>query len=447
MAIKRVLIANRGEIALRAIRTFKEMGIESVVIYSSADKDAAYLDMADLRVCVGGPKPKDSYLNIPAIITAAELSGADAIFPGYGFLSENAHFAEICNHHNIEFMGPDARVISLMGNKSKAKETMIKAGVPVIKGSEGAIDSVDEALRIADQIGYPIMLKASSGGGGRGMRIVEEPKKLEQAFLSAEAEAVGAFGDGSIYMEKYIDSPRHIEVQLLGDKHGNVVHLGGRDCSLQRRHQKIIEESIGDSIPAKVRDKLFETAVNAAKFIEYEGAGTMEFLVDRDNNFYFMEMNTRLQVEHPVTEMITGIDLIEWMVRIANGERLFPQESINFRGHSIECRITAEDPKSFMPSAGLITKMILPGGMNVRVDTHAYAGYNIPPYYDSMIGKLIVWAEDRKSAISRMSRALDEFVIEGIKSTVEFHKMMMKSDDFIEGRIHTGYLEMFDLSS
>lgn len=447
MAIKRVLIANRGEIALRAIRTFKEMGIETVAIYSSADKDAAYLEVADLRVCVGGPRPKDSYLNIPAIITAAELSSADAIFPGYGFLSENAHFVEICNHHNIEFMGPDAKVISLMGNKSKAKETMIKAGVPVVRGSEGAIESVDEALKLADEIGYPVMLKASSGGGGRGMRIVEEPKKLEQAFLSAEAEAMSAFGDGSIYMEKYIDSPRHIEVQLLGDKHGNVVHLSGRDCSLQRRHQKIIEETIGNSVPADVRDKLFETAVNAAKFIGYRGAGTMEFLLDKDNNFYFMEMNTRLQVEHPVTEMITGIDLIEWMVRVTNGEKLFSQESIDFKGHSIECRITAEDPRSFTPSAGLITKMIFPGGMNVRVDTHAYAGYNVPPYYDSMIGKLIVWAESREAAISRMARALDEFVIEGIKSTVEFHKVMMKNDDFIKGKIDTKYLEKFNVFS
>jgi len=446
MAIKRVLIANRGEIALRAIRTLKEMGIETVAIYSSADKDAAYLDFADLRVCIGGPRPKDSYLNIPAIITAAELSGADAIFPGYGFLSENPHFVEICSHHNIEFMGPEAKVISLMGNKSKAKETMIKAGVPVVRGSEGSLESVQEALNLADEIGYPVMLKASSGGGGRGMRIVEEPGKLEQAFLAAESEAISAFGDGAIYMEKYVDSPRHIEVQILADGHGNVVHLGGRDCSLQRRHQKIIEETLGDSVPQDIKEKLFKTAVDAAKFIGYIGAGTMEFLLDKDNNFYFMEMNTRLQVEHPVTEMITGIDLIEWMVRVANGERLFSQDSVVFKGHSIECRITAEDPKTFTPSAGNISKMIPPGGMNVRVDTHAYSGYSVPSYYDSMIGKLIVWGESRDVAIKRMSRSLDEFVIEGIKTTIPFHKIMMKNDDFLNGRIHTKYLESFSIS-
>jgi len=446
MAIKRVLIANRGEIALRAIRTLKEMGIETVAIYSLADKDAAYLDFADLRVCIGGPRPKDSYLNIPAIITAAELSGADAIFPGYGFLSENPHFVEICSHHNIEFMGPEAKVISLMGNKSKAKETMIKAGVPVVRGSEGSLESVQEALKLADEIGYPVMLKASSGGGGRGMRIVEEPGKLEQAFLAAESEAISAFGDRAIYMEKYVDSPRHIEVQILADGHGNVVHLGGRDCSLQRRHQKIIEETLGDSVPQDIKEKLFKTAVDAAKFIGYIGAGTMEFLLDKDNNFYFMEMNTRLQVEHPVTEMITGIDLIEWMVRVANGERLFSQDSVVFKGHSIECRITAEDPKTFTPSAGNISKMIPPGGMNVRVDTHAYSGYSVPSYYDSMIGKLIVWGESRDVAIKRMSRSLDEFVIEGIKTTIPFHKIMMKNDDFLNGRIHTKYLESFSIS-
>lgn len=443
MAIKRVLIANRGEIALRAIRTFKEMGIQSVAIYSTADKDAAYLELADVKVCVGDARPKDSYLNIPAIITAAELSECDAVFPGYGFLSENPHFVEICSHHNIEFIGPSAKVISLMGNKSKAKETMIAAGVPVVEGSEGALESVDEAFELAEKIGYPVMLKASSGGGGRGMRIVEDAKKLEQAFLSAESEAISAFGDGSLYMEKYIDSPRHIEVQLLGDKHGNAIHIGGRDCSLQRRHQKVIEETISETLPAEVRDRLYETAVKAAKHIGYHGAGTIEFLVDKDNRFYFMEMNTRLQVEHPVTEMISGMDLVEWMIRVANGEKIPTQEAIKFHGHAIECRISAEDPKTFIPSAGEITKMILPGGMNVRVDTHAYSGYRVPPYYDSMIGKLIVWALDRQSAIRRMSRALEEFHVDGIKTTVPFHKIMMQNDDFINGKVDTKYLERF----
>jgi acetyl-CoA carboxylase biotin carboxylase subunit len=443
MGIKRVLIANRGEIALRAIRSLKESGKEAVAVYSTGDKDASYLNIADVKVCIGGVKAKDSYLNIPAIITAAELSECDAIFPGYGFLSENPHFVEVCEHHGLKFIGPNAKTISLMGNKSKAKETMIKAGVPVVPGTAKPLDSVDEAKKVAKEIGYPVILKASSGGGGRGMRIVENEANVEKAFLSAESEAIAAFGDGAIYIEKFIDSPRHVEVQILGDSHGNVVHLGDRDCSLQRRHQKLIEESLSTFISEKTREKLYKTTIEAAKFIGYEGAGTIEYLVDKDENFYFMEMNTRLQVEHPVTEMVTGVDIVDWMVKIAEGEKLFAQEDVKFSGHSIECRITAEDPKRFMPSAGEITKMIAPGGMHVRFDSHAYGGYFVPPYYDSMIGKLIVWGVDRDDAINRMKRALDEFSIEGIKTVIPFHKEMMRNDDYICNRIDTRYLERF----
>lgn len=443
MPIKRVLIANRGEIALRAIRSLKESKKESVAVYSVGDKDASYLNMADVKVCIGGVKSKDSYLNIPAIITAAELSESDAIFAGYGFLSENPHFVEVCEHHGKKFIGPNAKTIALMGNKSKAKETMIKAGVPVVPGTAKALESVDEAKKIAGEIGYPVILKASSGGGGKGMRIVENENSVEKAFLSAESEAIASFGDGSIYIEKFIDSPRHVEVQILGDKYGNVVHLGDRDCSLQRRHQKLIEESRSTFISEETRQKLYNTTLEAAKFIGYEGAGTIEYLVDKDENFYFMEMNTRLQVEHPISEMITGIDIVDWMVKIAEGEKLFSQEDIKFSGHSIECRITAEDSKKFIPSAGEITKMFVPGGMHVRFDSHIFGGYFVPPYYDSMIGKLIVWGVDRSEAINRMKRALDELSIEGIKTTIPFHKEMMKNDDYISNRIDTRYLERF----
>ncbi len=439
--IKKILIANRGEIALRAIRTIKEMGKQAFCVYSTADKDASYLKFADASVCIGGPKSSESYLNIPAIITAAEILGADAIFPGYGFLSENHTFVEICKHHAIEFIGPNPDTMVMMSNKSKAKDVMREAGIPVIHGSDGAIKGVEEAKKLANSMGYPVILKAAAGGGGRGMRVVQNENQIQNAFLSAESEAISAFGDGTIYMEKLIEEPRHIEVQIIGDKHGNVVHIGERDCSTQRRHQKLIEESPALFLDDETRKKLHETAVTAAKHIKYSGAGTFEFLVDKDKNFYFMEMNTRLQVEHPVSEMVSNLDIVEWMIRVAQGEKLFSQNSIRFHGHSIECRITAEDPETFMPNPGKITGWIAPGGRKVRIDTHAHAGYVVPSNYDSMIGKLIVWGETRVEAIKRMKRALDEFNITGIKTTISFHKKMMDNVDFIENRVHTKYLE------
>lgn len=445
--IQRILIANRGEIALRAIRTIQEMGKQAIAIYSTADKNTHYLDVADAKVCVGRDKSSQSYLNIPAIMSAAELFDADAIFPGYGFLSENQNFVEICAHHNIEFIGPSSEVMVLMSDKSKAKDVMKEAGVPVIMGSDGALKDYKEAQKVAEEIGYPVILKAAAGGGGRGMRVVEKPELLKNLYLAAESEAVSAFGDGTIYMEKFIRNPKHIEVQILADKHGNVVHIGERDCSAQRRQQKLIEEAPAVVLKEEVRQKLLETAVKAAKYIGYVGAGTFEFLLDANyEDFYFMEMNTRLQVEHTVSEMISGLDLVEWMIRIAEGEKLPPQESITFKGHSIECRITAEDPEKFYPCPGKITKWVSPGGANVRLDTHAYGGYSVPMHYDSMIGKLIVWGHDRQEAIIRMHRALKEFCIEGIKTTIPFHIKMMENKDFHDSAIHTKYLEQVFLS-
>ncbi|CUU40319.1 MULTISPECIES: acetyl-CoA carboxylase biotin carboxylase subunit [Helicobacter] len=440
--IQKILIANRGEITLRAIRTIQEMGKEAIAIYSTADKDAYYLDVADAKICVGGDKSNESYLNIPAIMSAAELLKADAIFPGYGFLSENQNFVEICSHHGIEFIGPTADVMVLMSDKSKAKDVMKEAGVPVILGSDGALKDYKEAQKIADEIGYPVILKAAAGGGGRGMRVVEKPEMLKNLYLAAESEAVSAFGDGTIYMEKFIRNPKHIEVQILADKHGNVLHIGERDCSAQRRQQKLIEESPAIVLKPEVRKRLLETAVKAAQYIKYVGAGTFEFLLDANyEDFYFMEMNTRLQVEHTVSEMVSGLDLVEWMIRIAEGEKLPNQESISFKGHSIECRITAEDPEKFYPCPGKITKWVAPGGANVRLDTHAYGGYVVPMHYDSMIGKLIVWGKDRTQAINRMHRALREFCVEGVKTTIPFHIKMMQNRDFIASNIHTKYLE------
>lgn len=441
MSVEKILVANRGEIALRAIRTIKEMGKISIAIYSSADKGAKYLDLADAKVCIGSQKSSASYLNIPAIITAAELYGADAIFPGYGFLSENQNFVEICRHHGIKFIGPDSEVMQLMSNKSQAKDVMREAGVPVIPGSKEPLKDVEDAKRVALEVGYPVILKAASGGGGRGMRIVESEDKMQNAYLAAESEAISAFNDGTIYMERYIDKPKHIEVQILADEHGNVVHLGERDCSLQRRHQKLIEETPAPTLSQSTREKLLKTAVDAAKHINYIGAGTFEFLLDSDENFYFMEMNTRLQVEHPISEMVSGVDIVEWMIKIANGEKLFSQDSISFRGHSIECRITAEDPIKFTPCAGKIDSFIAPGGRGVRIDSHAYSGYVVPMYYDSMIGKLIVWDENRERAILKLKRALLEFEITGIKTTIPFHLDMTSNSDFLNGAIHTKYLE------
>ncbi len=439
--LERILIANRGEIALRAIRTIKEMGKKAIAIYSKADKDAHYLQLADAAICIGGEKSSESYLNIPAIISAAEIAEADAIFPGYGFLSENQQFVEICNLHGIEFIGPSLEVMQLMSDKSKAKEVMKEAGVPVVPGSDGAIGSVEEAKKVAKEIGYPVILKAASGGGGKGMRVVEDESYIENAFLAAESEAISAFGDGTIYMEKFIKNPRHIEVQLLGDKYGNVVHLGERDCSLQRRHQKMIEESPAIFLDDATRAKLHDVAVKAAKAIGYENAGTIEFLVDADRNFYFMEMNTRLQVEHPVSEMVSGIDIVEWMIRIAEGEKLFSQEEVQLKGHAMECRINAEDPQKFIPSPGKIKTWIVPGGKDVRLDSHVYCNYIVPPYYDSMIAKLIVWGESREKAIAKMKRALDEFEVGGIKTTIDFHRKMMDNPDFISNNFDTKYID------
>ncbi|GAA6993703.1 acetyl-CoA carboxylase biotin carboxylase subunit [Helicobacter pylori] len=440
--LSRILIANRGEIALRAIQTIQEMGKESIAIYSIADKDAHYLNTANAKVCIGGAKSSESYLNIPAIISAAELFEADAIFPGYGFLSENQNFVEICSHHSLEFIGPSAKVMALMSDKSKAKSVMKEAGMPVIEGSDGLLKSYQEAEEIADKIGYPVIIKAAAGGGGRGMRVVEDKSRLKNLYLAAETEALSAFGDGSVYLEKFINKPKHIEVQILADKHGNVIHVGERDCSVQRRQQKLIEETPAVVLEESVRKRLLETAIKAAKYIGYVGAGTFEFLLDSNmKDFYFMEMNTRLQVEHTISEMVSGLNLIEWMIKIAQGEKLPEQESFSLKGHAIECRITAEDPKKFYPSPGKITEWIAPGGVNVRLDSHAHAHYVVPTHYDSMIGKLIVWDENRERAIAKMKRALKEFKVEGIKTTIPFHLEMLENADFRQAKIHTKYLE------
>jgi acetyl-CoA carboxylase biotin carboxylase subunit len=441
--IKRILVANRGEIALRAIRTIKEMGKTAVAVYSTADRDALYLKYADVAVCIGSEKSANSYLNIPAIIAAAEVTESDAIFPGYGFLSENEHFVEVCEKHGIAFIGPSTTVMNLMSDKSKAKDVMKAAGIPVIPGSEGIITNMDDAKKVAAEIGYPVIMKASAGGGGRGMRVVEDESYLENAYLAASSEAESAFGDGSIYMEKYIKKPRHIEMQIIADKYGNVLHLGERDCSLQRRHQKLIEESPAIILDEKTRQELHKTAVQATKYIKYENAGTFEFLADENKNFYFMEMNTRLQVEHPVSEMVSGVDIIELMIRVAEGEELPSQDTITLKGHAIECRITAEDPVRFLPNPGKIKQWIVPGGRNVRVDSHCYAGYIVPSHYDSLIGKLIVWGETREKAIAKMQEALREFEVSGIKTTIDFHKKMMANPDFISNNYDTKYLENY----
>ena len=442
--IKRILVANRGEIALRAIRTIKEMGKEAVAVYSKADKGSEYLKLADAAICIGDGPSSSSYLNIPAIISAAEISQCDAIFPGYGFLSENQHFVEICTHHNIKFIGPTPEVMVLMSDKSKAKDVMIAADVPVVPGSDGAITNIEDAKARAKVVGYPVILKAAQGGGGRGMRVVEEESYLENAFLAAESEAITAFGDGTIYMEKFIKDPRHIEVQVIADAHGNVLHVGERDCSMQRRHQKLIEESPAVVLTQEVREKLWAAAVRATKYIKYEGAGTFEFLLDANLDFYFMEMNTRLQVEHTVSEMVSDLDLVKMMIEVAEGKELPSQDSIELKGHSIECRITAEDPIKFLPSPGKIKTWVAPGGKDVRIDTHAHAGYIVPMIYDSMIGKLIVYGKTREEAIARMHRALSEFTISGIKTTIPFHLKMMENPDFVSNNFNTKYLEKYN---
>ena len=442
---KKILIANRGEIALRVIRTCKEMGIKTVALYSTADKDSLHVRFADEAVCIGKPASVDSYLNIPHIMAAAEITNADAIHPGYGFLAENSKFAKICSDHGIKFIGPTPEMINSMGDKVTAKETMIKAGVPVVPGVEGLLESVDHAIRSAKQIGYPVILKATAGGGGKGMRVVWEEKEIEKAFENAKTEAAASFKNDGIYMEKFVEEPRHIEIQVAGDQYGNVCHLSERDCSIQRRHQKLVEESPSPFMTDDLREKMGAAAIKAAQAINYESVGTIEFLVDKHRNFYFMEMNTRIQVEHCVTEEVINYDLIKEQIKIAAGEKIvgkayFPQM------HAIECRINAEDPyNDFRPSPGKITVLHQPGGHGVRVDSHVYAGYVIPPYYDSMIGKLIAVAQTREEAINTMSRALSEYVIEGVKTTIPFHLQLMKDENFKSGNFTTKFLETFKM--
>ncbi len=440
--LNKVLIANRGEIAVRIIRACREMNIRTVAIYSEADKDSLHTKLADEAICVGPANSAKSYLNIKNILEAASLSGADSIHPGFGFLSENSDFAKMCEESNLKFIGPSYKVIDLMGNKSNSKELMKSAGVPVIPGSEGSIKNVEDAKEIAKKIGFPIMLKASAGGGGKGIRLVEEIKDLESAYNIVKQEAKVSFNDDEIYMEKFIVNPRHVEIQILADEHGNVVHLGERDCSVQRRNQKVLEESPSTVLDDNLRKKMGEAAIKAVKASKYYNAGTIEFLVDKDKNFYFMEMNTRIQVEHPVTEWVTGIDIVKEQIRIASGEKLrFKQEDINFRGHSIECRVNAENPdKNFMPCPGEIKGLNLPGGNGVRVDTSVYSGYKIPPTYDSMIAKIIVHAENRYDAISKMKRALEECIIDGIDTNIDFLYRILEDEDFIAGNFDTSFI-------
>ncbi len=441
----KILIANRGEIALRIIRTCKEIGIKTVAVYSTADADSLHVRFADEAVCIGPPNPAESYLDPARIMAAAEITNANAIHPGYGFLAENADFAEICEQHNIKFIGPTPKMIRKMGDKITAKETMIKAGVPVVPGSEGLLKDLNKGLKIAEEIGYPIILKATAGGGGRGMRIVTRPEDFEEQWSLARQEAKAAFSNDGMYIEKFIENPRHIEFQIIGDQYGNVAHLSERDCSIQRRHQKLVEESPSPFLTKKLRKEMGESAIKAGKSIKYEGLGTVEFLVDKHKNYYFMEMNTRVQVEHTVTEEVIEYDLIKEQIKIAagipiTGQNYFPKM------HAIECRINAEDPyKNFAPSPGLVTAYHSASGQGVRVDSHVYAGYMIPPYYDSMIAKLICTARTREEAIKKMKRALDEYIIEGVKTTIPFHKKLMNDKRFLSGKFDTGFMEDFEI--
>jgi acetyl-CoA carboxylase biotin carboxylase subunit len=443
---KKVLIANRGEIALRVIRACHELSIKTVAVYSTADELSLHVKFADEAVCIGPPASKDSYLNIPRIIAAAEITGADAIHPGYGFLSESAQFSKICDENESTFLGPTPEIIDSMGNKAKAKQTMKSAGVPVVPGGDGILDGPEDALEKANQMGYPVMLKASAGGGGRGMRLVKSESDVISSYKSANQESLTAFGNGDIYIEKFIENPRHIEVQILSDSFGNTIHLGERECSIQRRHQKLIEESPSPFVDNETRKKLGEAAVKGAKFVNYIGVGTIEFLMDKNKNYYFMEMNTRIQVEHPVTEMVTGIDLIKQQIKMHAGEKCnIDSTQFKLRGHSIECRINAEDPSNnFLPFPGKITSFHMPGGKGVRVDSHAYAGYIIPSQYDSMIGKIIVHAKNRDRAIIRMQRALEETIIDGPKTTIPYQMAIMKDDKFKIGDFDTSFLESFE---
>jgi acetyl-CoA carboxylase biotin carboxylase subunit len=442
---KKILIANRGEIALRIIRTCREMGIKTVAVYSTADKDSLHVKFADEAVCIGGPKSQESYLNIPHIMAACEITNTDAVHPGYGFLAENAKFAQICADHGIKFIGPTPDMINKMGDKITAKETMIKAGVPVVPGGKGLLDSVDAAKILAKEIVYPVIIKATAGGGGKGMRVVWNESEIEKAFNDAKMEAAASFKNDGLYMEKFVEEPRHIEIQVAGDQFGNVCHLSERDCSIQRRHQKLVEESPSPFMTPDLRQRMGDAAIKAASAINYESVGTIEFLVDKHRNFYFMEMNTRIQVEHCVTEEVVSYDLIKEQIKIAAGEKI-SGKNYEPQLHAIECRINAEDPyNDFRPSPGKITVLHTPGGHGVRVDSHVYAGYVIPPYYDSMIGKLITVAQTREEAINTMYRALSEYVIEGVKTTIPFHLQLMQNEDFRKGNFTTKFLETFKM--
>ncbi len=442
MQFDKILIANRGEIALRILHTCAEMGIATVAVHSTIDRQALHVQLADESVCIGPPPSGKSYLNIPNIIAAALTRNATAIHPGYGFLAENARFVEICNDHQLTFIGPSPEAMLAMGDKSTAKKTMQKAGVPTVPGSNGLLRNEEEAKALADEIGYPVMIKATAGGGGRGMRLVRDKSELVRMFQAAQGEAEAAFGNGGVYLEKFVECPRHIEFQIIADSHGNVVHLGERDCSIQRRHQKLLEEAPSAVLSPQLRQKMGDAAVKAAQSIGYVGAGTVEFLLDKSGDFYFMEMNTRIQVEHPVTEMVTGMDLIAEQIRVAQGEKLrFTQEQVKLTGHAIECRINAEDPThNFRPHPGRISAYLPPGGPGVRMDSHVYTDYEIPPYYDSLIGKLIVWGEDRNTAIARMKRALRECAITGVPTTIEFHQKILEVPAFVSGEIYTNFI-------
>src|SRR6476619_5016585 len=441
---KKILIANRGEVALRVIYACREMGIKTVAVYSEADESSLHVSFADEDVCIGPARSADSYLNVPAVISAAEITGADAIHPGYGFLSESAYLAEVCEACHIKFIGPDPQVIRLMGDKARARRVMKKAGVPILPGSDGPIDNEDKALKLAKEIGFPVIVKATAGGGGRGMRIVRAAGELSHAVKTAQREAEAAFGVGDVYIEKYVESPRHIEFQILGDHFGSVVHLGERECSIQRRHQKLIEESPSPALSEKMRRKMGGIVIAAAKAVQYTNAGTFEFLMDPEGRFYFMEANTRLQVEHPVTEMVTGLDIVKEQIRVAAGERLsFKQSEVTFTGHSIECRVNAEDPETCVPSPGMIHVFSTPGGPGVRIETFAHSECAISPYYDSMIAKIIVHGRDRQEAIARMPRTLEMTTIEGIKTTIPLHLRILQDPDFIAGHLSTSFMDRF----
>lgn len=443
MEFSKILIANRGEIALRILHSCEELGIATVAVHSTIDRHALHVQLADESVCIGPPPSSKSYLNIPNIISAALTRNATAIHPGYGFLAENARFAEICADHKISFIGPSPEAILAMGDKSTAKKTMQRAGVPTVPGSGGLIDSEKQAKEIASEIGYPVLIKATAGGGGRGMRLVKTENEMPALLQAAQGEAGAAFGNSGVYLEKFIECPRHIEFQIFADQYGNVIHLGERDCSIQRRHQKLLEEAPSPFLTPKLREKMGQAAVKAAQSIKYLGAGTVEFLVDKHGNFYFMEMNTRIQVEHPVTEMITGLDLVTEQIRVAQGEKLsLTQKEVQFRGHAIECRINAEDPDhNFRPQPGKISGYLPPGGPGVRMDSHVYTDYEIPPYYDSLIGKLIVWGQDRQTAIRRMKRALKECAITGVPTTIGFHQRILETPAFLKGDVYTNFIE------